>query len=101
MEFFKRIQQAASDPVAFEKMALGKDDKKQQSPVEQEATTDGEEPPKKKKSGYVRAEEWDAQVKERQKKGEYTWEEKVQFEGQKFGNQFNQNEILRRNLKSF
>ena len=100
MEFFKRIQKAASDPVAFERMALGKDEKeKKAEPVEDSSDNNDDAP--KKKSGYVRAEEWDAQVKARQKKGEFTWEERVQFEGQRQGNQFNQNEILRKNLKAF
>lgn len=44
---------------------------------------------------YQRIEEWDA---ERTAKGEMSWEEKVQFEGQKYGNQIKQDTILRRNL---
>ena len=45
--------------------------------------------------GYVRAEVWDAQV---YKKSNMTWEERVQFDGQRHGDRFMQNEILRKNL---
>jgi len=44
---------------------------------------------------YQRIEEWDA---ERTAKGELSWEEKVQFDGQRHGNQFKQDSILRRFL---
>ena len=103
--FFKRIQQMAGDPVAFENMALGKD-----GSGKIDATTGGRKgsatdeeggSQKKQKGGYQRAEEWDAEDKARREKGEYTWEEKVKFEGQKYGNHVNQNEILRKNLKGF
>lgn len=50
-----------------------------------------------KKSGYVRVEEWN----ERAKRANLTWEERVQFEGQKHGDRFMQNEILRKNLNWF
>lgn len=107
MEFFKRIQQVASDPTAFEDMVFGGKDKDKKSrkknsssAVDANASNEEDAPPKKK-NGYQRAEDWDAEVKARQEKGEFTWEEKVQFEGQRLGNQFNQNEILRKNLKGF
>lgn len=48
-------------------------------------------------SGYQRIEEWDEIQRAKAKNG--TWEERVQFDGQKYGNQWNQNEILRRHLK--
>jgi hypothetical protein len=47
---------------------------------------------------YKRIEEWDA---ERIAKGELTWEEKVQFEGQRFGNQVKQDNILRHHIGTF
>lgn len=46
---------------------------------------------------YVRAEDWDAQYRSNSSK----WENQVMFDGQRFGNRFNQNEILRKNLKGF
>ncbi len=47
---------------------------------------------------YQRIEEWDAQ---RKVSGELTWEEKLQYEGQRFGNQIKQDSILRRHIGSF
>ena len=52
-----------------------------------------------KKKGYVRAEEWDAA--QNKKRADLSWEERVQFDGQRYGNRFAQNEILRKNLKNF
>lgn len=49
-----------------------------------------------KKVKYVPIEEWDKSYE-----ADLAWEEKVKFDGQRFGNQFQQNEILRKNLKSF
>jgi hypothetical protein len=47
---------------------------------------------------YQRIEEWDAQ---RQASGELTWEEKVQFDGQRLGNQVKQDSILRKHIGFF
>lgn len=52
----------------------------------------------KPKGRYQRIEDWDA---ERKATGELTWEEKVQFDGQRFGNQVKQDSILRRHLGTF
>lgn len=52
--------------------------------------------PDKPTRGYVRAEEWEKQLQQ-----ENSWEQKVKFDGQRFGNRFQQNEILLRSLKSF
>jgi hypothetical protein len=57
-----------------------------------------EQPPKKQKGGYKRIEEWDA---ERKTNGEMSWEERVQYEGQRHGNQVRQNDILQRNLHTW
>lgn len=58
-------------------------------------STDDDAP---KKGKYVPIEEWDAQ----RKNGEnMSKEERLQWECQRSGNQFRQNEILRQNLKSF
>ena len=48
-----------------------------------------------KKTGYQRIEEWDAQRNDR---GSMTYEQKLQFDGQRFGNQVRQDSILRRHL---
>jgi hypothetical protein len=99
MQFFKRIQSAASDAATFERMVLGQADGDKK---EAETATDDKSSNKNNnKTGYQRVEDWEAEIKERQKKGEFTWEERVQFEGQKYGNGVNQNEILKKNLKAF
>ena len=50
------------------------------------------------KTGYQRVEDWDA---ERKAKGALAWDEKVQFDGQRFGNQVRQDSILRKHLSSW
>lgn len=63
-----------------------------------ETTNDSEETKTPKKAGkYQSIEDWDSQ---RNSKGEMTWEERAQFEGQKFGDQVKQDSILRRQLNS-
>ena len=52
------------------------------------------QPTEKEKIGYVPIEEWDDALS----KEEISWEEKVQFDGQRYGNKFRQNDILRKNL---
>ena len=81
MDFFKRIQLAASDPVTFERMALGKGDPKSPSSkaksLQSKDSASGTNTTGTK-SGYQRAEDWEAEMKAKAKRGEYTWEEKVQ-----------------------
>mmetsp|Transcript_8636 Transcript_8636/g.13314 ORF Transcript_8636/g.13314 Transcript_8636/m.13314 type:complete len:127 (-) Transcript_8636:1620-2000(-) len=84
-EYLARLQEAAKDPEAFERLVMGKDEELEAEPVK---TSNG--------GGYQRIEEWDKEHTQN-----LSWEEKVQFDGQRFGNQVNQNEILRKNLKSF
>lgn len=98
-DFYKRIQDASSDPAVFEKFVLGNQQNQQQTKSEPilagdalEITETGE-----KKSGYQRVEDWDAD----QKKEVSGWNDKVQFDGRRYGNGFNQNEILRQHLKGF
>eukprot|EP00565_Helicotheca_tamesis_P001053 CAMPEP_0185740946 /NCGR_PEP_ID=MMETSP1171-20130828/38695_1 /TAXON_ID=374046 /ORGANISM="Helicotheca tamensis, Strain CCMP826" /LENGTH=333 /DNA_ID=CAMNT_0028412879 /DNA_START=114 /DNA_END=1115 /DNA_ORIENTATION=- len=106
--YFDRLREASSSPEAFDKfvmkgvandavVGLTQEENSEDSPI----LTRGEEPPKKK--GYQRAEEWEAELDDRRKgKGSgMTWEEKVQFDGQRFGNQIRQDAILRKHLGSF
>jgi len=60
----------------------------------------GAESPEKEnpRPKYQRIEEWDAEQKQKAKSGTLSWEEKVQFDGQRHGNQYRQNEILRKHL---
>ena len=107
--FFRRVTAAASDPETFERMVLNQQQQADDAPsvsndgslsaigtsdTEAVATTPA-------KKGYVRAEVWDAEEQRRRKSGELTWEERVQFEGQRYGNQVNQNDILRHHLNAF
>jgi hypothetical protein len=99
----EELQQAAKDPAAFEAYVLKKQQAKKKEEEEAAAAaasatgnvndTNGET-----KSGrYVPIEQWD---KERSR-DDMSWEEKVQFDGQRFGNKFQQNEIMRKNLKGW
>jgi hypothetical protein len=88
-DYYSRLQEAARDPKKFEQFVMNdgnKEDEEPEAPVV--------EP---KKGGYQRIEEWDAQ----RSRDDMSWEERVQFDGQRNGNQFQQNEILRRNLKAW
>eukprot|EP00581_Thalassiosira_minuscula_P008403 CAMPEP_0183710202 /NCGR_PEP_ID=MMETSP0737-20130205/6003_1 /TAXON_ID=385413 /ORGANISM="Thalassiosira miniscula, Strain CCMP1093" /LENGTH=167 /DNA_ID=CAMNT_0025938429 /DNA_START=272 /DNA_END=775 /DNA_ORIENTATION=+ len=114
--YWDQLQEASKDPVLFEKFI----EKSRRRRLEKEPThastfpssssstavksngvdateANGDEAPKKK-SKYVPIEEWD----EQRKNGEnMSKEERVQWECQRMGDQFRQNEILRQNLKSF
>eukprot|EP00565_Helicotheca_tamesis_P006190 CAMPEP_0185723912 /NCGR_PEP_ID=MMETSP1171-20130828/585_1 /TAXON_ID=374046 /ORGANISM="Helicotheca tamensis, Strain CCMP826" /LENGTH=182 /DNA_ID=CAMNT_0028391681 /DNA_START=160 /DNA_END=708 /DNA_ORIENTATION=+ len=106
--YFDRLREASNSPEAFEKFVMKgvandtivgstQEETSEDAPI----SSKSEEPPKKK--GYQRAEEWEAELNERRKgKGSgMTWEEKVQFDGQRFGNQIRQDAILRKHLGSF
>jgi len=62
-----------------------------------ESAKQEEEKPKKKKGAYVPIEQWDAT----RSKDDMTKEERLQWECQRGGNGFRQNEILMHNLKGF
>ena len=104
--YFRRITLAASDPTSFENAVLKsehnnnnkKTDDNNNMEQNSTTTTTTNEP---KKTGYVRAEVWEEEQQLKRKNGQMSWEERVQFDGQRYGNQFNQNEILRKNLKGF
>jgi hypothetical protein len=81
MEFISRITSQSSVEEAA--AAINNDDK--------------EEPPKPK-GKYQRIEEWEQHNNE---KGNMSWEQKVQFDGQRLGNQVRQDSILRKYLKSW
>ena len=81
--FIKRITSAAPPPTSTKKP------EPEQQQEEQEA-----------KGGYQRIEDWEAEQQQARKDGTLTWEEKVQFDGQRFGNQIRQNDILMRQINS-
>ena len=77
-DFFKRIQQAASNPETFERMALGKDEDSEKTKRLEKAQQKKESgAANTTKTGYQRAEDWDEEMKAKAEKGEFTWEEKV------------------------
>jgi len=85
----EELMMAAKDPVTFEAYVLQKNKPKEKEPEDA--------PPKAKGKGYVPIEDWD----KNRSKDDLSWEERVQFEGRRNGDQYKQNEILRHNLKSW
>jgi len=105
-EYKMRLQEAARDPITFEKFVLSggleyattdSNNNDSSLPTSDAAMqTNGTE---KQKKGYQRAEDWEAEQNANAEGGNMTWEEKVQFEGQRNGNKIRQNEILRQSIK--
>lgn len=91
------LLRVSQDPKLFEEYVLKKKKEKDQMDMKEETNLDDSNENEEKKSRYVPIEEWD----EKRSKDDLSWEERVQFDGQRFGNQFAQNEILRKNLKSW
>jgi hypothetical protein len=87
----EELMRAASDPKLFEEYVQNQKNKKEEEEKKRKKEV------LKQKKGYVPIEKWD----EDRKKDNLSWEEKVQFDGQRFGNKFQQNEILKKNLKSW
>jgi hypothetical protein len=85
MDFIKRITSPAGFKMAMEDDGISENNK-----------NESEEAPKQV-GNYQSIEEWDS---ERSSKGEMTWEQKAQFDGQRFGDQVRQDSILRRQLNS-
>lgn len=114
----RMLLQAAGDSVTFENFVKEQNNKKNKknkqlsslsSHVRSSRTPpDVPRPPaelrrksmkKTKKSTYQRVEDWEAEQQPQQEPN--TWEERVQFDGHRFGNRFKQNEILRKSLNQF
>ena len=94
----EELQQAAKDPEAFEAYVLKQQQvKKEKAAAAANGTADTIGKEEKPKGKYVPIEQWD---KERSR-DDVSWEERVKYDGQRFGNRFQQNEILRKNLKSW
>ena len=87
-DFIKRITSQSDEILNQQK--IGK--------LSEDASNDDDGNDSKPVGKYQRIEEWDA---ERNAKGELSWEEKVQFDGQRYGNQLKQDSILRRHLGGF
>jgi len=84
----KALQEASMDPKSFEAFVLKS--KSQNDDTTKTKSDNGR--------GYVPIEEWNEN-----KKGEKgkSWEDRVQFDGQRYGDKYQQNEIIRKNLQNF
>mmetsp|Transcript_28428 Transcript_28428/g.56763 ORF Transcript_28428/g.56763 Transcript_28428/m.56763 type:complete len:222 (-) Transcript_28428:423-1088(-) len=114
--YWDMLQKASKDPETFEKFIEESVAKKKlgraNSMVSSSSTAaagvgtasseggESSSSPPKKRGAYQRIEEWDAQRKNGDGNG-MSEEERLQWECQKMGNQFRQNEILRHHLNSF
>mmetsp|Transcript_25157 Transcript_25157/g.29636 ORF Transcript_25157/g.29636 Transcript_25157/m.29636 type:complete len:166 (-) Transcript_25157:280-777(-) len=97
--YLEALQQAAKDPKSFEDFVASRQEQttatKSNGDTAEADGVNGE----KKKSGYVPIEQWDRERSDAE--ADMSWEEKVRLDGQRFGDKFGQNEILRKNLKSW
>jgi hypothetical protein len=99
--FMKRLMNIASDAATFEKAVMESNTTEEAKHEHHGRFQPGnhpfEEAPKTKlKGAYQRVEDWD-----RERKENISWEERVQFDGQRYGNQVNQDDILRHHLHTF
>jgi hypothetical protein len=98
--YWDMLQEASKDPATFEKFI--EESKKKRSFAKKSSTsitmaTNGEVMEERKTKGkYVPIEEWDRDQKENM-----SAEERLQWECQRGGNQYRQNEILSHHLSSF
>lgn len=111
--YFQRLTAAAADPHAFERLALQKqqensisnsDSDSAVTSVENPTNDDDDDdtmPNNNTRRKYVRVEEWEEEQQRKRRSGQLSWEERVAFDGQRHGNRFNQNEILRHHLNAF
>jgi hypothetical protein len=99
-DFMKRLMNIASDAATFEKAVMEsnttEETKREKHGRFQPGNHPHEAPKTTKKGAYQRVEDWD-----RERKESMSWEEKVQFDGQRYGNQVKQDDILRHHLHTF
>lgn len=109
IDFYKRIQEVAGDSKTFEQFTLAKRSSSLSSAaapptnaISNSTTKDStvSSPGVVKRGGYQRVEEWHEEQTTRHG-GQMSWEERVQFDGLRHGNQIQQNEILRQHLRTF
>ena len=99
--FMKRLMNIASDAATFEKAVIEsnttEETKHEQHHGRFQPGNHPHDAPKTQKEGaYQRVEDWD-----RERKENISWEEKVQFDGQRYGNRVRQDDILRHHLHTF
>jgi hypothetical protein len=108
--YLKRLAQIASDPVAFERMVMSEssDATKNGRSSPAASSVNGSSHATTTSNGtdttsttvskkYQRAEDWEKEHASKSA-GSNSWDERVQFDGQRLGNGFRQNEILRQNI---
>lgn len=102
--YFQRLTTAAADPDAFERLALQQSEESSTSSTSTSSvstTPDDDTIPTSTQGKYVRVEEWEKEQQRKRRNGQLSWEERVAFDGQRHGNRFRQNEILRNHLSAF
>lgn len=82
----------------FDQQANNNNNKTAPSPSSSSTEKNNDNETKKPTGKYQSIEEWEAEIAERKNKGELTWEERVQFDGQRHGDQVKQNGILNKLL---
>ena len=98
IDFIKRITASSKNMLNENKKTASKTRQTQPSASMQASNGTTNSTNSKPKGTYKRIEEWD---EERKASGELTWEEKVQYEGQRFGNHVKQNDILSKHIGTF
>lgn len=120
-QYLQELREAAKDPIKFEAFVMkqrqkeeGKSDASSSSTTTTTKTS-GYIPPNQSaptnntnnnndaspKRGYVPIEQWNEEQVQKAKNGTLSWEERVQFDGQRYGDKFQQNEILRKHLNGW
>ena len=82
----------------FDQQANNNNNKTAPSPSSSSTEKNNDDETKKPTGKYQSIEVWEADIADRKNKGELTWEERVQFDGQRHGDQVKQNGILNKLL---
>jgi len=99
IDFIKRITMESEQ--LFKKATKSKNEMNGVNNMDEE---DDKRPPKPTTTGtvkYKRIEEWEEERQQRSKGGELSWEERVQFDGQRFGDQVRQQSILQKHIGTY
>ena len=97
-EWIKRVTSEFDQQANNNNNDNNKNSKTAPSPSSSSTEKNNDNETKKPTGKYQSIEEWEAEIAERKNKGELTWEERVQFDGQRHGDQVKQNGILNKLL---
>ena len=92
----EHLLSASKDSTAFTDLARKQTSSANSNNAAQSSSEEISKTPKPT-SSYQRIEDWEAERKAKAR-ATMSWEERVQFDGQRYGDQYRQNEILRKNL---